>query len=225
MSHRLLIASVIGASGVSGLTSAVDLELVQVWKPTSTNASRQSSSASSEAVDLMPCLCTLKSNDPVGVQQVSAEFHNAKSTQQWVQGFLTGLRVTCDAVAEMYPDLVIKCEDDPFTQKAWERIVPHDASPQERRSYPWGIVDINADVIRGRGAGVNVYVLDTGIRTTHVGFGGRAFAGVDHSSGSLVVCTPSSTTSLQTPMATVPTARARWGPRRMAWRMVQPSGQ
>ena len=60
-------------------------------------------------------------------------------------------------------------------------------------TYPWNIEDIDAHVVWGRGVGMNVFVLDTGIRITHNEFGGRAFAGVDMSSGSLVVCTPSDT--------------------------------
>jgi len=41
---------------------------------------------------------------------------------------------------------------------------------------------------------VNVYVLDTGIRTTHTSFGGRAFAGADvATTGSFELCAPSST--------------------------------
>ncbi|CAK0846512.1 unnamed protein product [Prorocentrum cordatum] len=80
---------------------------------------------------------------------------------------------------------------DPYVKKAWEHIVPEGAT---RRTYPWGIQDINADVVRGRGAGVNVYVLDTGIRTTHVEFGGRAFAGVDiASTGNFTICSPTDT--------------------------------
>jgi subtilisin family serine protease len=44
------------------------------------------------------------------------------------------------------------------------------------------------------GDNVNIYILDTGIRTTHQDFGGRAFAAADTTSGSAVVCEPSSTT-------------------------------
>ena len=40
--------------------------------------------------------------------------------------------------------------------------------PRLDQSYSWGSAD---------GAGVNVYVLDTGVRTSHGDFGGRAHAG------------------------------------------------
>jgi len=96
-----------------------------------------------------------------------------------------------------YSFLVSDCEEDPFVQKAWEKPVQANLGG-DRRTYgmpgPWGIVDIDAHVGRGRGVGVNVYVLDTGIRTTHTEFGGRAFPGLDHSGGSLNVCLPSDTT-------------------------------
>merc|ERR1712039_502639 len=62
-----------------------------------------------------------------------------------------------------------------------------------------GVQYLNADVVRGKGAGVSVYVMDTGIRITHNEFGGRAFAGVDLTNpqnypGTLEVCSPNSTT-------------------------------
>lgn len=44
------------------------------------------------------------------------------------------------------------------------------------------------------GDNVNIYILDTGIRTTHQDFGGRAFAGADTTSGAAVICDPASTT-------------------------------
>jgi subtilisin family serine protease len=40
--------------------------------------------------------------------------------------------------------------------------------------YPWGINKVGADRDRRGGLGVHVYVMDTGIRTTHRDFGGRA---------------------------------------------------
>merc|ERR1719412_655060 len=52
----------------------------------------------------------------------------------------------------------------------------------------WGLNRIGADA-RGRtGAGATVFVLDTGVRSTHQEFGGRAASALDMSSGSLVEC-------------------------------------
>ena len=46
---------------------------------------------------------------------------------------------------------------------------------------------------KGDGKGVHVYVLDTGIRTTHEEFGGRAIPTLDVTSGCLKLCRPTDT--------------------------------
>jgi len=52
----------------------------------------------------------------------------------------------------------------------------------------WGLNRINADQ-RGRtGAGATVFVLDTGVRSSHREFGGRAASALDMTSGSLREC-------------------------------------
>jgi len=52
----------------------------------------------------------------------------------------------------------------------------------------WGLNRIAADA-RGRtGAGATIFVLDTGVRSTHNEFGGRAASALDMSSGSLREC-------------------------------------
>jgi len=52
----------------------------------------------------------------------------------------------------------------------------------------WGLNRIGADQ-RGRsGAGATIYVLDTGVRSSHNEFGGRAASALDMSSGSLKEC-------------------------------------
>merc|ERR550532_2288422 len=52
----------------------------------------------------------------------------------------------------------------------------------------WGLNRIGADQRSGDGGGATVFVLDTGVRTTHNDFTGRASSGADVSSGSLVEC-------------------------------------
>jgi len=174
MAHLLLIASLVGASGVSGLASAGDLELMQM----------------SVAMEKKPWVCQLKSDATVEEKEsVTQEFENGKHSGSYVSGVLTedGL----NEVRAKYPVLVVLCEEDPVVLLATER--PDSVGPG-RRTYPWGITSINADVVRGRGVGVNVYVMDSGIRISHSEFGGRAFAGVDMiTSGSLQVCAPSDT--------------------------------
>merc|ERR1719384_889198 len=62
-----------------------------------------------------------------------------------------------------------------------------DADPNSSPS--WGLnrvgVDRRAD---NKGAGTHIFILDTGVRTTHQDFGGRASPGVDYSSGQPVEC-------------------------------------
>lgn len=57
--------------------------------------------------------------------------------------------------------------------------------------YPesWGIDRIGSSSKPGGGAGVHIYVQDTGIRFTHTQFGGRATAAIDLTSDELVECT------------------------------------
>jgi len=52
----------------------------------------------------------------------------------------------------------------------------------------WGLNRIGADQRDRTGSSATVFVLDTGVRTTHNEFGGRAASGADVSSGSLVEC-------------------------------------
>jgi len=66
----------------------------------------------------------------------------------------------------------------------------------KRRLLSWGLdriddekgLDGTYDVAKDAGKGVHVYVMDTGIRTTHSDFGGRAIPTIDMTSGSLRVC-------------------------------------
>lgn len=58
----------------------------------------------------------------------------------------------------------------------------------------WGLNKIEKDSAGTQGRGVNVYVLDTGIRTTHSDFGGRGSKFLDVSSGSVTMCSSSSST-------------------------------
>lgn len=55
-------------------------------------------------------------------------------------------------------------------------IVPSLAS---QPSKSWGLDTVGVPTSSGKGVGVNVYVLDTGLRTSHTDFGGRAFPALD----------------------------------------------
>jgi len=66
-----------------------------------------------------------------------------------------------------------------------------DAVPEieaQIQAATWGLNRIGADQRSSEGDGATVFVLDTGVRTTHNEFTGRASSGADVSSGSLVEC-------------------------------------
>jgi len=58
----------------------------------------------------------------------------------------------------------------------------------------WGLQRVGVQDRANAGAGVNIYVLDTGVRASHTDFGGRAFGGIDLTRGSLQECEPEDTT-------------------------------
>jgi subtilisin family serine protease len=99
-----------------------------------------------------------------------------------------------------HPGRLAAVVEDVFSQRVDPPMIPSvSAASSVASTYPWGIQYLNADVVRGKGAGVSVYVLDTGVRITHNEFGGRAFAGVDVAAsggypGTLALCSPSNAT-------------------------------
>jgi subtilisin family serine protease len=60
----------------------------------------------------------------------------------------------------------------------------------EATSTPWGLTHVGVPSSSAKGQGVNVYVLDTGIRVTHADFGGRASSAIDMAvnDGNLTEC-------------------------------------
>ena len=52
----------------------------------------------------------------------------------------------------------------------------------------WGLNRIEADARDRTGSSATIFILDTGVRTTHTDFGGRAASGADVTSGFLVEC-------------------------------------
>jgi len=56
------------------------------------------------------------------------------------------------------------------------------------KAATWGLNRIGADRRGGGGAGVTIYVQDTGVRVTHQEFGGRASSALDVTSGRAVEC-------------------------------------
>jgi subtilisin family serine protease len=62
----------------------------------------------------------------------------------------------------------------------------------DAQATSWGLDRVGTDTRPNSGAGAHVYVLDTGIRTSHNDYGGRAIATLDLSSNSLVECSGNS---------------------------------
>merc|ERR1719150_28560 len=60
-------------------------------------------------------------------------------------------------------------------------MIPEIESYETRALASWGLDRIGASTRATTGKGVNVYVQDTGIRTTHTDFGGRASSALDMS--------------------------------------------
>lgn len=57
----------------------------------------------------------------------------------------------------------------------------------------WGLDAVGVSSKPRNGAGVNIYVQDTGVRSSHTDFGGRSSPAIDLTSNSLVVCSSGST--------------------------------
>jgi aqualysin 1 len=87
--------------------------------------------------------------------------------------------------AEMSEEQAIKLSEDPLVKFVEEDSVMEAVVTQN--NPPWGLdrigqrdLPLNAVYsYTATGSGVNVYIIDTGIRRTHTQFGGRAFVGFD----------------------------------------------
>jgi len=64
----------------------------------------------------------------------------------------------------------------------------------ETQLASWGLDRVRAETRSNSGMGQTIYVQDTGIRSSHSDFGGRASPAIDLTSGSVEVCSSSSTT-------------------------------
>merc|ERR1719203_241435 len=74
------------------------------------------------------------------------------------------------------------------------QMVDDEAYESEVTSASWGVERVGAANVPGRnGAGVNIYVLDSGVRVTHQDFGGRAIPTLDVVSLPPTVCAPDDT--------------------------------
>jgi len=73
-------------------------------------------------------------------------------------------------------------------------MVDDEAYESEVTAASWGVSRVGAENVPGRnGAGVNIYVLDSGVRVTHQDFGGRAIPTLDVVGLPPTVCAPDDT--------------------------------
>jgi len=72
-----------------------------------------------------------------------------------------------------------------------DQIIPDVDTMVAPQRVSWALTPIGAQTKRGTGAGVHIYIQDTGIRFTHSEFGGRAVAAIDltDEDAGLVECT------------------------------------
>jgi len=68
-------------------------------------------------------------------------------------------------------------------------VVAEDFEEESSAATPWGLTAIGVPRSRNKGAGVNVYVLDSGVRVSHRDFGGRAIPLYDATYFPAKVCT------------------------------------
>ena len=68
------------------------------------------------------------------------------------------------------------------------RAIPEIHGEPSAAAASWGLERVGVAQRNGEGNGAHVYVMDTGIRTTHSDFGGRAIATLDMTSGSTTEC-------------------------------------
>jgi len=121
-----------------------------------------------------------------------------------VKGSLIGLQlglknINSDEVSFAEEDTLLKAFDMNDTEnKLLER---NDRRLGTQENPPWGLDRIDqrdgpgdngfkTDVKEGQGQGVHVYVMDTGIRTTHTDFGGRAIPTLETFRETRVICDP-----------------------------------
>jgi len=85
-----------------------------------------------------------------------------------------------DHIEFLERDVIV--EDDPEPEE--------ESSPRSLSTAVWGLERIGVPSAKSKGKGVHVYVLDSGIRVSHVDFGGRAIPTLDAGERPPKVCDP-----------------------------------
>jgi len=151
-----------GESSLGELEASREEEWIVMLQPGATDAQIQDLCQKSR----MGCLMTGHA-DKGGVP-----FIDVKATETDLEGIIKSNRAVVKFVEPSQPLFMIP---------------ELDADPNSSPS--WGLNRVGADRrADNKGAGTHIFILDTGVRTTHQDFGGRATPGVDYSSGSPVEC-------------------------------------
>merc|ERR1740139_1107477 len=96
---------------------------------------------------------------------------------------MKGTEEDLEAVIEAGEGLIKFIEPDTLVYA-----IPELAADPNIQNGLWGLDRVRASSRTSTGSGVNVFVLDTGVRVSHRDFGGRAIPTLDMTSGSLVEC-------------------------------------
>jgi len=88
-----------------------------------------------------------------------------------------------DAIEFVEPDGIFELDDPEANVEADET----------RNLASWGLDTVGVDDAQFRGEGTHIYVFDTGVRTTHNDFTGRAFPGLDYTNDEEEECEVSDT--------------------------------
>lgn len=147
--------------------------------------------AQAEAARTHDYIVVLKEGDRAGVSAMNASLAasvNARIKSEWqdaLQGF----------VATMSDDAAAQLRRRPEVQIV-EQDAPVQASATQINAPSWGLRRIDDRFLPNdpnytfnkTGAGVHIYIIDTGLRTTHVDFAGRVGAGVSFIAGGINDC-------------------------------------
>jgi len=152
-----------GSASLSELADGPELEWILILSPKTTEAQLQS-------------LCGMNTNgcNLVGHPKGGVPFVEMRATEAELGQVIASNQAAVKFVTPDQQDMMIpEIEEDVGVQGA-----------------TWGLNRIGSDSSDrdGGGAGVTIYVQDTGVRVTHQEFGGRASSALDVTSGSAVEC-------------------------------------
>jgi len=151
-----------GQSALTGLEDSLEEEWIVMMKPGSTDAQIDALCKSTKGG------CKISGHPDKG----GVPFFEIRGTETELEAVIKRSK---GAVQVVEPNQIL-------------HMVP-ELDPQPANSASWGLGRVGASGRNGNlGAGVSIYILDTGVRTTHNDFGDRAAPEVDYSGLSPVPC-------------------------------------